>query len=44
MIPGNVQTDSNECSKRFRGMFEMIPGNATKDDEECSRNVYFLEI
>ena len=37
MIPGNLQTDSNECSKRFLGTFEMILGNATKDFEEYSR-------
>ena len=40
-IPGNVQQDSEECSrgfqecsKRFGGMFEEIPGNAEEDSEE----------
>ena len=30
-IPGNVQKDSGECSRRFRGMFEKIPGNIQED-------------
>ena len=36
-IPGNVQKDSGECSRRFRGMFEKIPGNIQKDSGECSK-------
>ena len=34
-IPGNVQKDSGECSKRFRGMFNKIPGNVQEDSGEC---------
>ena len=41
-IPGNVQQDSEECSrgfqecsKRFGGMFEEIPGNVQEDSGEC---------
>ena len=30
-IPGNVKEDSEECSKRFRGMFKKIPDNALED-------------
>ena len=30
MIPGNVRKDSEERSKRFRGMFEKIPGNSKR--------------
>ena len=30
-IPGNVQKDSGECSKRFRVMFKKIPGNLNLD-------------
>ena len=36
-IPGNVQKDSRECSKRFRGMLKKIPGNVQKDSGECSK-------
>ena len=36
-IPGNVQKDSGECWKRFRGMFKRIPGNVQKDSGECSK-------
>ena len=36
-IPGNVQEDSGEYPKRFRGMFEKIPGNVRRDSGECSR-------
>ena len=35
--PGNVQEDSGECSKRFKGMFKKIPGNVQEDSRECSR-------
>ena len=47
-IPGNVQKDSGECSKRFRGVLEKIPGNVRKDSGESKfrfilRNfAYFL--
>ena len=41
-IPGNVQEDSRECSRRFRGVFKKIPGmfkkirgNVSKDSGEC---------
>ena len=44
IIPGNVEEDSGECSKRFRGMFPKIsgmipkiPGNDRKDSGECFR-------
>ena len=30
-IPGNVQDDSGECSRRFQGMFEKILGNVQED-------------
>ena len=30
-IQGNVKEDSEECSKRFRGMFKKIPDNALED-------------
>ena len=36
-IPGNAQEDSEECSKRFRGMLKKIPGNVQKDSGKCSR-------
>ena len=26
-IPGNVQENFGECSRRFQGMFKKIPGN-----------------
>ena len=34
-IPGNVEEDSGECSKRFRGMFQKIPGDVEEDSWEC---------
>ena len=33
-ISGNVQEDSGECFREFRGMFEQIPGNVQKDSDE----------
>ena len=33
-ISGNVQEDSGECFREFRGMFEQIPGNVQKDYDE----------
>ena len=36
-IPGNVEEDSGECSRGFRGMFHKIPGNVQGDSGECSR-------
>ena len=36
-IPGNVQKDSGECSRRFRGMFKKFPGNVPEDSGECSK-------
>ena len=36
-IPGNVEEDSGECSKRFRGMLVKNPGNVSKVSVECSR-------
>ena len=47
-IPRNVQEDSGECWKRFRGIFEEIPGNTEEDFGELKfrfilRNLaYFL--
>ena len=41
-IPGNVEEDSGECSKRFGGMFEKIPGNIDKDSRECSKRLNTL--
>ena len=35
-IPGNVQEDSGECSKIFRGMFKKISGNVQEGSGECS--------
>ena len=45
-IPGNVEEDSRECSRRFRGMFEEILGNVQEDSVECSKRfrVMFEEI
>ena len=37
IIPGNVEEDSEKCSRRFLGMFEKIPGNVSEDSGECSR-------
>ena len=37
IIPGNVEEDSGECSKRFRRMFKKIPGNVSEDSGECSK-------
>ena len=37
IISGNVEEDSGEYSKRFRGMFPKIPWNAEEDSGECSR-------
>ena len=34
-IPGNVQKDSEECSKRFQGMSKIIPTNIANDSGEC---------
>ena len=36
-IPGNVEKDSGECSRRFPGMFKKILGNVIKDSGEYSR-------
>ena len=36
-IPGNVEEDSGECSKRFWEMFEEIPGNVRKGSSEYSK-------
>ena len=30
-ISGNVEEDSGECSRGFRGMFKKIPGNDQED-------------
>ena len=34
-IPGDVERDSRECSRRFQGMLKKIPGNAQEDSREC---------
>ena len=39
-IPGNVQEDSGECSKRFRGVLKKIPENVQKDSGEFSRRFW----
>ena len=39
-VPGNVQEDSGECSRRFQGMFERIPGNVQEDFGESSRRFW----
>ena len=43
-ISGNVEEDSEECSRRFRGMLKKIPANLKKvpgivqeDSGECSK-------
>ena len=36
-IPGNIEEDSGECSRRFRGMFQKIPGNVERYSGECSK-------
>ena len=36
-IPGNVEEDSGEYSRGFRGMFQKIPGNVQEDSGECCR-------
>ena len=36
-IPRNIEEDSGECSRGFRGMFEKIPGNVPEDSGKCSR-------
>ena len=36
-IPGNIEEDSRECSRRFRGMLKDILGNVRKDSGECSK-------
>ena len=36
-IPGNVEEDSGECSRRFWGMFKNIPGNVQEDSGKCFR-------
>ena len=33
-IPGNVEEDSRECSRGFRGIFQKTLGNAEEDSEE----------
>ena len=45
-ILGNVQENSGEYSRIFRGMLTKIPGNANKDSGECSRKfrVMFRKI
>ena len=37
IIPGNVEEDFGDGSRRFREMFEKIPGNVQEDSGECSR-------
>ena len=34
-IPGNVQEDCGECSRRFRGTLKKVPGNVLEDSGEC---------
>ena len=36
-IPGNVEEDSGEYSRAFRGMLKKIPGNVRRDSGECSK-------
>ena len=36
-IPGNVEEDSGECSRRFRGMLKNILRNVRKGSGECSK-------
>ena len=41
-IPGNVQEDSEECSRGFWEMLKKILGNNEEDSEECWQR--FLKI
>ena len=34
-IPWNVEEDSRECWRRFRGMLKKIPGNVSEDSGKC---------
>ena len=34
-IPGNIQEDSGEWSRRIQRIFEKIPGNVLEDSGEC---------
>ena len=36
-IRGNVQEDSGEYSRGFRGMLKKIPGNVRRDSGKCLR-------
>ena len=38
-IPGNVEEDSEECWRRFRGMVQKIPGNVQENSGKCSRGL-----
>ena len=42
-IPGNVQRDSGECSRRFRGMFKKIPGDTQEDFGESKFIFYQIQ-
>ena len=33
-IPANIPEDSEECSRRFRGMLKKISGNVQKDSRD----------
>ena len=41
-ILGNVEEDSGECSRGFRGMLKKIPWNVDKDSREYSRRLNAL--
>ena len=38
-IPGNIQEDSGECSRRFQEMLVKIPENVQEDTGECSKRL-----
>ena len=40
--PGNLEEDSGECWRRFRGKFEKIPENVLEDSGKCWKR--FREI
>ena len=41
-LPGNVQRDSGECSRKFRGMLVKVPENVGKDSRKYSKRLNAL--
>ena len=44
IILGNVEEDSGEFSRRFRGMFEKISGNVFEDSGESKFRFILLDL